>query len=63
MLNKYHRASARPPSALAGGTATRLSSAMQAPNSSTQRMGTAIGFVDNVSSKKLKFLYESSFFS
>lgn len=54
MLNKYYRASARPPSALlAGGTATRLSSAMQAPNSSTQRMGTAIGFVDNVSSKKL----------
>lgn len=45
-------ASARPPSALAGGTATRLVSAMYQPGtaSSAQRVGTAIGFKDNVAS-------------
>lgn len=41
--------STRPPSALASGTASRLTSAMHstsgAPN---QRIGTAIGFTDNV---------------
>lgn len=42
------RTSMRPPSALNGGTATRLSSAMQVQGNSGQRMGTAIGFADNV---------------
>lgn len=44
--------STRPPSALAGGTATRLTSAMHTnatvPN---QRIGTAIGFAETVSHK------------
>lgn len=41
----------RPPSALSGGTATRLTSAIHTSNSavSNQRIGTAIGFADNVS--------------
>lgn len=39
----------RPPSALAGGTATRLTSAMQhGPAVSSERIGTAIGIADNV---------------
>lgn len=39
----------RPPSAIAGGTATRLTSAMQHnPSVPSQRIGTAIGFADNV---------------
>lgn len=41
--------STRPPSALAGGTASRLTSAMhQTSVTSSQRIGTAIGFADNV---------------
>lgn len=43
-----YRASMRPPSALSGGTATRLSSAINGPGNSSQRVGTAIGFADNV---------------
>lgn len=40
---------ARPPSALVGGTATRLTSAMQhGPAVSSERIGTAIGIADNV---------------
>lgn len=42
--------STRPPSAVAGGTATRLTSAMQSnPGVPSQRIGTAIGFADSVS--------------
>lgn len=42
--------STRPPSALAGGTATRLTSALQhSPAAPSQRIGTAIGIADNVS--------------
>lgn len=50
-LSSARSISKRPPSALSGGTATRLTSAMQTsiPTSSNQRIGTAIGFADNVS--------------
>lgn len=41
--------STRPPSALASGTASRLTSAMHSNSGAqNQRIGTAIGFTDNV---------------
>lgn len=41
--------STRPPSALASGTASRLTSAMHSNTGApSQRIGTAIGFTDNV---------------
>lgn len=48
-LTSVRPMSTRPPSAIAGGTATRLTSAMQLnPSVPSQRIGTAIGFADNV---------------
>lgn len=49
--------STRPPSALSGGTATRLTSAMHNINvaAASQRIGTSIGFADNVSGIELQF--------
>lgn len=50
LINFRKLTSARPPSALTGGTATRLTSAMHTSNPivSNQRIGTAIGFANNV---------------
>lgn len=49
-LSSARPMSTRPPSALTGGTASRLTSAMhQSTVTPSQRIGTAIGFADNVS--------------